>query len=153
MVHGHCHHKSVLDFDSEGEVLDRLRIDFEVLDSGCCGMAGSFGFEEDHYEVAQACGERALLPAVREADPRTLIITDGFSCREMLEQNGLRRPLHSAEVLHMAMQRSGRITAPLATDAVARRDDGRLPAPVKLAAGVGAVVLAYRGVRTLLDRS
>ncbi len=105
LVHGHCHHKAVLDFGAERAVLDRLQLDYQVLDSGCCGMAGSFGFEEHNYDVAQACGERVLLPAVRDADPETLLITSGFSCREQIEQNGLPRPLHIAEVLRMALAR------------------------------------------------
>ncbi len=103
LVHGHCHHKSVLDFDAERAILDRLGLDYHVLDSGCCGMAGPFGFEEAHYEVSQACGERVLLPAVRNADPDTLLVSDGFSCGEMLEQNDLPLPLHSAQLLHRAM--------------------------------------------------
>jgi FAD/FMN-containing dehydrogenase/Fe-S oxidoreductase len=143
LVHGHCHHKSVLEFGPETEVLDRLGIEYDVLDSGCCGMAGSFGFEEHHYDVSQACGERALLPALREADPRTMVITDGFSCREMIEQNGLRRPVHMAEVLHMAMQRDGLLPTPARrTDRLARQAGS--PALLKLAAGFGAGYLAYR---------
>ncbi|MBW3553698.1 MAG: FAD-binding oxidoreductase, partial [Gemmatimonadetes bacterium] len=110
VVHGHCHHKAVLDFGTETAVLDRLGLDYSVLDSGCCGMAGSFGFDEHHYDVAQACGERVLLPAVRDAGAEdTLVITSGFSCREMIEQNDLPRPLHMAEVIRMAMERKARI--------------------------------------------
>ena len=64
LVHGHCHHTSVLDHSANLAVLDRLGLDYDVLDSGCCGMAGSFGFNEHHYDVAQACGERVLLHLV-----------------------------------------------------------------------------------------
>ena len=110
IVHGHCHHKAVLGFGPERAVLERLGLDFEVLDSGCCGMAGSFGFDAHHYDVSQACGERALLPAVREAGD-ALVVTGGFSCREMIEQNGLPRPLHTAELIRMAMERGGRLRA------------------------------------------
>ena len=78
-------------------------MDFELLDSGCCGMAGSFGFEKDHYEVSIAVGELVLLPAVRETTDDTLIITNGFSCREQIAQTTGRRALHLAEVLRMAM--------------------------------------------------
>ncbi|HMC36967.1 MAG TPA: FAD-linked oxidase C-terminal domain-containing protein, partial [Actinomycetota bacterium] len=105
IVHGHCHHKSVVGFDSDREVLSRLGLDFEVLDSGCCGMAGSFGFEKgDKYEVAQRAGERVLLPRVREASKDTLVIADGFSCRTMIEQNTDRRALHLSQVIAMAQQ-------------------------------------------------
>jgi FAD/FMN-containing dehydrogenase/Fe-S oxidoreductase len=107
-VHGHCHHKSVLDMEPEQAVMQRLGLNFDVLDSGCCGMAGSFGFEKEKYEVSMACGERVLLPAVREAATDTLIIANGFSCREQIVQTTDRKPLHLAQVLQMALQqRSG----------------------------------------------
>jgi Fe-S oxidoreductase len=88
LVHGHCHHKAVLDFGSTQRVLARVGVDARTLDSGCCGMAGPFGFEKSHYDVAQAVGERVLLPAVRARPEGTWVITDGFSCRTMIEQNG-----------------------------------------------------------------
>jgi FAD/FMN-containing dehydrogenase/Fe-S oxidoreductase len=103
LVHGHCHQKSVMTLDAETAVLDRLGLDYQVLDSGCCGMAGSFGFEEEKYDVSIACGERVLLPAVREAEADTLIIANGFSCQEQIEQMTERRALHLAQVLHMAL--------------------------------------------------
>jgi FAD/FMN-containing dehydrogenase/Fe-S oxidoreductase len=104
IVHGHCHHKSILKFDSEQELLKRLGLDFQVLDSGCCGMAGSFGFDAEKYDVSVKVGERVLLPAVRKADPKTLIIADGFSCFEQIEGLAGRKSLHIAEVLQMAIQ-------------------------------------------------
>ena len=105
IVHGHCHHKAVIGFDADQEILTRLGLHFEVLDSGCCGMAGSFGFEKgDKYEVAQRAGERVLLPKVRAASKDTLVIADGFSCRTMIEQNTDRRALHLAEVIRLAME-------------------------------------------------
>jgi len=73
--------------------------DVKVLDSGCCGMAGPFGFEKKSYPVSQALGERVLLPAVRAAEPGTVIVTDGFSCREQIAQNTGSRAVHLAEVL------------------------------------------------------
>ena len=71
----------------------------EYLDSGCCGMAGPFGFEKEKFEVSQAIGERVLLPAVRRSDPATVIVTDGFSCREQIAQNSTRRAIHFAEAI------------------------------------------------------
>jgi FAD/FMN-containing dehydrogenase/Fe-S oxidoreductase len=103
IVHGHCHHKSVLKFDSEQELLKRTGLDFQILDSGCCGMAGSFGFEPEKYEVSVRIGERVLLPAVRAAGPETLIIEDGFSCFLQIEQLAGRKSLHIAEVLRLAI--------------------------------------------------
>ncbi|HEY6250027.1 MAG TPA: FAD-linked oxidase C-terminal domain-containing protein, partial [Candidatus Angelobacter sp.] len=104
LVHGHCHHKSVLKFDSEQELLRRIGLDFQVLDSGCCGMAGSFGFEAAKYLVSVKIGERVLLPAIRQAAEDTLIIADGFSCFEQIQGLTGRKPLHIAEVLQVAIQ-------------------------------------------------
>jgi Fe-S oxidoreductase len=103
VVHGHCHHKSVLDFGRDTALLRTLGLDCRVLDSGCCGMAGGFGYERDHYAVSVACGERVLLPAVREADPDTLLVADGFSCREQIAQQTGRTALHTAQVLALAI--------------------------------------------------
>ncbi len=103
LVHGHCHHKAIMKMTDENALLSKLGLDFQVLDSGCCGMAGSFGFEKDHYDVSIKVGERVLLPAVRQADQETLIIADGFSCREQIAQTTDRQALHLAQVLQMAM--------------------------------------------------
>src|SRR5438128_10669569 len=91
----------------EQAVLAKLGLDVEVLDSGCCGMAGSFGFEKDHYDVSIKCGERILLPAVRAAARDTLIIADGFSCREQIAQATDRHALHLAQVVQMALRENG----------------------------------------------
>ena len=106
VVHGHCHHKAVMGFESDQKLLERLGLDFEVLDSGCCGLAGSFGFEAgEKYEVSMKAGERVLLPRVREASPETLIVTDGFSCRTQISQGSDRRAQHLAEVLALGLDR------------------------------------------------
>jgi Fe-S oxidoreductase len=104
LVHGHCHQQAVLKMDAEREVLGRLGLDCEVLDSGCCGMAGSFGFEEEKYDVSVKCAERVLLPALRRASPDTLVLTNGFSCRAQIEELAGRQPLHLAEVLALALK-------------------------------------------------
>jgi len=104
LVHGHCHHKSIFEMTDEEKLLERLGLDYELLDAGCCGMAGAFGFERDHYEVSIQAGERVLLPKVREAAEGTLIIADGFSCREQIAQCTNRRATHLAEVLDMAFR-------------------------------------------------
>lgn len=103
VVHGHCHHKSILKMDAELAVLQGLGLDLDVLDSGCCGMAGAFGFAREKYEVSMKCAERVLLPAVRKADDATLIIADGYSCREQILQTTSGHPLHLAQVLRMAI--------------------------------------------------
>ncbi|GCE50878.1 FAD/FMN-containing dehydrogenase [Thermosporothrix hazakensis] len=103
LVHGHCHHKAIMKLRDEEAILRKLGLDFQVLDSGCCGMAGAFGFEKDHYAISMKVGERVLLPAVRQAEDETLIIADGFSCREQIEQTTERRALHLAQVIQMAL--------------------------------------------------
>jgi FAD/FMN-containing dehydrogenase/Fe-S oxidoreductase len=99
VLHGHCHHKSVMKMNDEVELLRRTGAEVELLDSGCCGMAGPFGFEREKFEVSQAIGERVLLPAVRAATSETILVADGFSCREQIAQNTDRRALHFAEVI------------------------------------------------------
>jgi len=111
LVHGHCHHKAIMKMTDEEAVLAKLGLDFKALDSGCCGMAGAFGFEKDHYDVSIKVGERVLLPAVRSASQDTLIIADGFSCREQIAHCTNRRALHLAEVIQMAMHESPAISA------------------------------------------
>jgi len=102
LVHGHCHHKSVMRMTDEESVLRKMGIDFHSPAPGCCGMAGSFGFEADKYETSIAIGELELLPAVRKADPDCLVIADGFSCREQIAQCTSRRALHLAQVIQLA---------------------------------------------------
>jgi Fe-S oxidoreductase len=99
VLHGHCHHKSLMRMTDEVDLLRRTGAAVTLLDSGCCGMAGPFGFERDKYEVSQALGERVLLPAVRAAAPDTILVADGFSCREQIAQNSSRRAVHFVEVL------------------------------------------------------
>ncbi|MDQ3555531.1 MAG: 4Fe-4S dicluster domain-containing protein, partial [Gemmatimonadota bacterium] len=104
VVHGHCHQKALVGMAPTAEVLGRVEgLEFSVLDSGCCGMAGSFGYEQGHYEVSRACGERVLFPAVRAAAPEDLVVAPGFSCRSQIGDfcDG-RRTLHTAELLAMA---------------------------------------------------
>ncbi len=99
LVHGHCHHKSLMKMNDELSLLRATASDVEYLDSGCCGMAGPFGFEKEKFDVSQAIGERVLLPAVRRSDSATVIVTDGFSCREQIAQNSTRRAIHFAEAV------------------------------------------------------
>ncbi|HEY6180835.1 MAG TPA: FAD-binding and (Fe-S)-binding domain-containing protein [Terriglobales bacterium] len=103
IVHGHCHHKSVMKMTAEESVMHKMGIDFQAPASGCCGMAGSFGFEHDRYEISIAIGEQQLLPVVRQAPPDSLIIADGFSCREQISQGTGRASLHLAEVIRMGL--------------------------------------------------
>jgi Fe-S oxidoreductase len=107
LVQIHCHHHAVLKPDSEARVLDRLGVDYEVMKSGCCGMAGAFGFEAEKYDVSMRAAERVLLPKVRGADRDTLILADGFSCREQIQQGAGRRTLHLADLVARGMRLDG----------------------------------------------
>jgi FAD/FMN-containing dehydrogenase/Fe-S oxidoreductase len=104
IVHGHCHQKAVMGMSAETKIYEKLELDFDVLDAGCCGMAGSFGFERDHYDISVKVGERKLLPIVRGEDKETIVIADGFSCKTQIEELTDRRALHTAQVIQMAMQ-------------------------------------------------
>ena len=99
VVQGHCHQKALMTMKDEMRLLRATGADVTLLDSGCCGMAGPFGFEADKYEVSQILAERVLLPAVRAAAPADVLVANGFSCREQISQNSPRRAVHLAEVL------------------------------------------------------
>ncbi|HYY35233.1 MAG TPA: FAD-linked oxidase C-terminal domain-containing protein [Candidatus Binatia bacterium] len=103
IVHGHCHRKAILGMQATQQLLDAMGIKAEMLDSGCCGMAGSFGYECGHYDISMKVGEFQLLPRVRSSDRDDLVIADGFSCREQIAQTTERRALHLAEVLAIAL--------------------------------------------------
>jgi FAD/FMN-containing dehydrogenase/Fe-S oxidoreductase len=96
----HCHQHAVLGTSPDDDLLTRAGVDADRLGSGCCGLAGNFGFERGHYEVSRAAGERVLLPKVRSADASTVVLADGFSCRTQIEQGDTgRTAVHLAELL------------------------------------------------------
>ncbi len=103
VVQHHCHHHSVMDFDKEIKIMKKMGIDVDVLESSCCGMAGAFGFEKEKYQVSVDCADLKLLPAIKDSDKETLIIADGFSCREQVMQLTDRVPLNLSEVILMGM--------------------------------------------------
>jgi Fe-S oxidoreductase len=144
IVHGHCHHKAFMGMDAEAQVLSKLGLDYHVLDSGCCGMAGSFGFEAGHYDVSLAIGEHELLPAIRQADKDTLIIADGFSCREQIAQTTDREALHLAQVLQMALHDGpqGPVGDYPETHYLRQADVPQSPSPLMAAVLVGVGILA-----------
>ena len=104
VLHGHCHQKAIMKMTHAESLLRKMGVELTSLDSGCCGMAGPFGFDREKYDIAQAIGERVLLPAVRSATQNTLIVTDGFSCREQIYQSTGRRAYHLAEVIQIALE-------------------------------------------------
>jgi FAD/FMN-containing dehydrogenase/Fe-S oxidoreductase len=99
LVQVHCHQHAIFGFDSGKTLLDWLGIDVERPPQGCCGMAGAFGMAKETYDIGQAVGERVQLPRVREIDSETLVLADGFSCREQIEFHGGRSTLHLAQLL------------------------------------------------------
>jgi FAD/FMN-containing dehydrogenase/Fe-S oxidoreductase len=104
LVHGHCHHEAVMGMSAEKELYERMGLEFEVLDSGCCGLAGSFGFEREHDQISREIGEQRLMPMVREAPEEAILIADGFSCKTQIEQLTERRAMHTAQVIKLAME-------------------------------------------------
>ncbi|BBC91854.1 FAD-linked oxidase C-terminal domain-containing protein [Streptomyces griseofuscus] len=104
LVQTHCHQHAVLKDDADRALMRRAHLDADVLDEGCCGLAGNFGFERGHHEVSMAVAEQGVLPAVRGAAPDSLVLADGFSCRTQIEEGGTgRRALHLAEALALAL--------------------------------------------------
>ncbi len=107
LVHGHCHQKAVMGMNAETSLLKKMGLDVSAPDTGCCGMAGSFGFNPDHYDLSIKAAEQGIFKEVRKADADTLIVANGFSCREQVTQGGVlaagRRPMHIAEVLQQAV--------------------------------------------------
>jgi Fe-S oxidoreductase len=100
LVHGHCHHKAVFGGPaSEIALLRKAGAKVEAIKAGCCGMAGPFGFEAEKFEVSKTIAREGLMPAVESAGPMTVLVADGFSCREQIEQLGHKQALHFAEVL------------------------------------------------------
>jgi FAD/FMN-containing dehydrogenase/Fe-S oxidoreductase len=146
LLHGHCHHKSIMKMTAEESLLRRMGIDFQSPAPGCCGMAGSFGFERDKYEISAAIGELELLPAVRKAPADWLIIADGFSCREQIAQGTSRHALHLAEVLQMALDPASQAApGPFPESALVRQRESEVRASMRRA-GIGLGALAAGGL-------
>jgi len=155
LVHGHCHQKALLGMGSDEQLLAAMGLQADILDSGCCGMAGSFGFEPDHYDVSMRIGDLVLLPRVRAADPDTLLIASGFSCREQIAQATDRRALHVAEVLQMALHEgpTGPEGSAPERGYIQERPPSTLPVAVGAAALTGlALVGGYLWMQQRKDR-
>jgi Fe-S oxidoreductase len=154
LLHGHCHQKATGGTEPNKQLLERMGLEVDELDAGCCGMAGGWGYEHGHYDVSIACAERVLLPSVRDAAPETLIVADGFSCRSQIEQlQADRRALHVAQVLQL-----GRAQGPDSAGSYPERlrasaprpENGRAATKAAFAVGVAA---AGAGAAYALRRS
>jgi Fe-S oxidoreductase len=153
IVWGHCHHKATGGMKQELALLRRMGLDVTEVTGGCCGLAGSWGFERGHYDMSIDCGDQGLLQAVRNADPSTLIVADGFSCTTQIEQAETdRRGLHVAQVMRLAAstqplpeERPERAAPPAPSPSVARR--ARRVGGIAAAASVAAVASVALGRR------
>jgi Fe-S oxidoreductase len=142
LLQTHCHQHAVIGADADTEIMAAMGLDLDRPDTGCCGMAGSFGFERgEKFRVSVAAGERALLPAVREAAPDTLILADGFSCREQIGQATGRRALHLAQVLVLALRHGPAGPADEHPEGACAAGPARTEGPL-IAGVVGAACLA-----------
>ncbi|MFB9128985.1 FAD-binding oxidoreductase [Paraburkholderia dipogonis] len=103
IVHGHCHQKALFGMQGDTALLNKLGVNWKLLDTGCCGMAGSFGFNAEHHALSTKIGEDKLFPAVRAAGAETIVLTNGFSCREQIEQGTGRHAMHIAQLAQRAL--------------------------------------------------
>jgi FAD/FMN-containing dehydrogenase/Fe-S oxidoreductase len=103
IVHGHCHQKALFGMQGDTALLNKLGVKWKLLDTGCCGMAGSFGFNTEHHALSTKIGEDTLFPAVRAAGAETIVLTNGFSCREQIEQGTGRHAMHIAQLAQRAL--------------------------------------------------
>ncbi|PXY22184.1 FAD-binding and (Fe-S)-binding domain-containing protein [Prauserella muralis] len=150
LLWGHCHQRATGGMDPERELLEDMGLSVQNLKGGCCGLAGSWGFEDGKYDISMDCGEQALLPAVREADPSTLVVADGFSCSSQIADAGTgRTALHTAQVMRMA--RSGEHGLPGKPEPSPARRAARAGTVGAVAAAVTAATVtgarAWRGKR------
>jgi Fe-S oxidoreductase len=106
LIHGHCYQKALSSQEHLKTILSiPQNFSTQLIPSGCCGMAGSFGYEEEHYDVSQQIGELTLFPAVRAAEPETLLAASGTSCRHQIRDGTKRRAQHPVEILWEALKR------------------------------------------------
>ena len=159
VMHAHCHHKAVMKTEAETQLLNNMGLDCQALDSGCCGMAGYFGYLEGKpYEVGLAAGERVLLPAVRDAAADTIVIADGFSCREQIEQGTSRQGMHLAQVLQMALREQNGLPKTTAypekkyVEAMKLNGEAIKKERLAVALGVAAVVVGIMVINRFLKR-
>ncbi|KAF0969780.1 MULTISPECIES: FAD-binding and (Fe-S)-binding domain-containing protein [Gordonia] len=122
LLQPHCHQHAVLKYTADCAALETAGVDTEVLDAGCCGLAGNFGFEQGHYDVSVACAEDKLLPAIRDAGAETLVVADGFSCRTQIRDlEPDVSPWHTAQVLAAALARGARSGTSASSSSAAHR--------------------------------
>ncbi|HET8559786.1 MAG TPA: FAD-binding and (Fe-S)-binding domain-containing protein [Marmoricola sp.] len=146
LLWGHCHQRATGGVDPDRSVLQRMGVQADSVKGGCCGVAGAWGFEEGKYEISVECGEQALLPAVRDAPPTTLVVADGFSCKTQIQDETDRRALHLGQVIRAAQQGSLPEERPEEPYYLARPPASPRRRALRAGAlGVGAAVAAVAG--------
>ncbi|WP_103380931.1 FAD-binding and (Fe-S)-binding domain-containing protein [Pseudonocardia dioxanivorans] len=156
LLWGHCHQRATGGIDPDRQVLERMGLTVEPLSGGCCGLAGSWGFEAGKYGISMECGEQALLPAVRAADAATVVVADGFSCRTQIDHSRTgRTALHLGQVLAAA---SGTDAAARADQAAGqppppRRPRGRRAARAALPLSMAAAAISAAAIAAALRRT
>ena len=152
LLWGHCHHRATGGIDPERKLLEQMGVSVNPLTGGCCGLAGSWGFEKGKYDISLDCGEQALLPAVRSADPATLVVANGFSCKTQIEQAGTgRRALHVAQVMKLAREHASNVRGDLSDPPEQAVDGQRPPAgTARKAARIGIPAAAAAGLTAAL---
>jgi Fe-S oxidoreductase len=148
VVQGHCHHRAAeKTMKHDQQLLDALGVDYEILDTGCCGMAGSFGYHAgERYDVSVAVAEHRLLPALADLPDSTLVVADGFSCRGQIGQLAGRDTMHVCQLVQSALRQSGR-TGPEKEWARPARRGRAVMAALGVAAGVAATGVVANHVR------
>ena len=102
LLHGHCHQKALYGTGSLKTIFEHIEdVNLKEIPSGCCGMAGSFGYEKEHYEISKKIGELSLFPPIRESSPDTLVIANGFSCRHQIADFTERKAVHWVEAIEV----------------------------------------------------
>jgi Fe-S oxidoreductase len=152
LLHGHCHQKATGGTGPDRTLLERMGLEVEELDAGCCGMAGGWGYEHGHHEVSVACAERVLLPKVRGAARESVVVADGFSCRSQIEQAHTgRRALHVAQVLALARKHGpAGPPEPYPERTAPARPEGQTPGrATRVAAAAAVAVFGAAAMRTL----
>ena len=149
LVQTHCHHKAVLDAASQEKMLESTGLDLVPNPTGCCGHAGSFGYEAEHHPVSMTIARQALLPAIEKAGDDALLIADGFSCRQQISHATGRNALHPAEILALAVRRE--------SVGSARKTEDRLRQPAATvepaaAAAMGLALVVATGLSLWLAR-
>lgn len=155
VLHRHCHEKALSGDWEEKALLSDAGFDVSVPDAGCCGMAGAFGYEQgSHYDVSMAIGSQNLLPAVRSIDHSTLVVADGFSCREQISQGSSAKPLHLAQIAELAA--AGALADGHDRQKAAERATKELRGPLtagQIAFVCGLAIGSIAVARTILNRS